>query len=514
MALIINPATYSPVSAEIWLSANSAGSSAYGFKYVYNVKKYDMITGVSASLGEYDVPPRPTTGYGIFSPAKLVRSQLTYNLQPFIILPTTALNSITQFNVEYGTLYNPNILFVDIVPYIGSNAWLGCPYNIFGPPNPALVAGADIDITLDNFAVNPQFNGAAKIVSVTQILGWQYVEINKPIAGYVPGSSGYITGIKSLLTASPKWYAYNGTRQYEQISENFSNTHVFWYNNEATHALTNYKDGLTYSTFPPGQAKMNDNFKSIFLTEIPGSPSTWKGQYETLSLLVDDPSGFRWTINQYNSSYQCIGTYSNYGWPNISITTAKRYDFPIGTQNLIDAGWVTDWTNTKYYSLRVERQYGDEPPYSFAAKYIKYYEIVCNPSPYPNYRIAFLNLHGGFDYWNFNWKSTNTLSVDKTLFRKQLPYSYSVGDRQDTVLSQKATEGYTVASDFITEYDSNFLKELIESPEVYVVDETNKKYYPIVVDTKSWSAKKKLNDKLFCATFDFHYAYDVNLYNS
>ena len=109
MALIINPATYSPVSAEIWLSANSAGSSAYGFKYVYNVKKYDMITGVSASLGEYDVPPRPTTGYGIFSPAKLVRSQLTYNLQPFIILPTTALNSITQFNVEYGTLYNPNI---------------------------------------------------------------------------------------------------------------------------------------------------------------------------------------------------------------------------------------------------------------------------------------------------------------------------------------------------------------------------------------------------------------------
>lgn len=153
------------------------------------------------------------------------------------------------------------------------------------------------------------------------------------------------------------------------------------------------------------------------------------------------------------------------------------------------------------------------PIYTDITKFIKFYEIVDNCSPYDNFRLLFQNRHGGTDYWNFNWKHTNTLTVNRNEWRKQLAYNYAVGDRQDSILSTKANEVWDISTDWVTEYDMNFLKELLTSKEVYLYDDDINQKYPIIVLTTNWQVKTTIDNKLFACSISFRMAYDITLQN-
>ena len=516
VTVISNPGTYSPAEGRLWYVLNSLSSGAADFKYTFSPKRIDLLTGATTSLGTFPVPPaainQPTPGYGRFSVDEALSAQLTYNITPFIQVPMWASQSIAKYYLNYGWSYNPNGRFVNITNVVQTT--LGFNNITSGGPFDFAV-GDIITIVLDDDSIGGQYNGLATVNYVQNPLGFQYISIDKPFVA--PGAGGgVVTQIKRLIGGtSSTLYAYNGTRQYWQNDFSFTNGgvtastsfdwsingpgYVFYTNRQATSALTNYKDGFTVSNFPPTQAEFTARTKKVLLTN-----------YETLSLLFDDAGSWLFTFNTYNSDRVVIGTYSN----TIGALAApsflyKRYDMPVGPKNLINAGWITNWTNVAYYTFKLYWTTGDEPPFTIHNKYMKYYEVDRRcATRFTNYRLAFVNLHGGVDYWNFNYKSKSKMNVDRNEYTRGLNYNYSIGDRGDSIYSIKSNVKYNVTSDFLDPYDHAFLGELIRTTEAYIVDENNKLSYPIIVTTNDWDDDYDTNDNLRIAEVEFRLAFD------
>jgi len=495
ISIIQNPGTYSPTIgnySKVWSILNSTSSTQSNWKYIYNLKVVNQTTNATSSIGEFISPPQPVTGYGRVSFNEILNTQMTYNIQPFIATGSKAEESIVKYFFNTGFQYDINADFVDITNYFGPNAFIAI--NTFTPYD--IQSGDILTIELNNQSVNPQYNGNATVLSVTNIFGWQYIEINKL---FVAASIAEVGTIKTVTIpasgTSSIYYAYNGSRQYNEVNNNFSNTHVFYNNNNMVRALTNYKTGLTSSTPVVGTGSIS-NTKKIK-----------RNQYETLSLMFDNPTYFNIIYDTYDVNKTKLNTYT-YSASSICQGDYRRYDIPVGTTG---SNYITNWNNAKYYSVRVDRVIGDEPPFTYRNKMIKYYEIddSCDKG-WENYRIAFKNRHGGFDYWNFNLKSTNNLNVETTEYSRNLDWDYSIGDREDTTLSVKANESYTVNTDFIDKYDYLFLKELITTREAYLIDEVNMLYYPIIGTTKELVVDNDIENTWYSLSYTFRMAYDLS----
>ena len=138
--------------------------------------------------------------------------------------------------------------------------------------------------------------------------------------------------------------------------------------------------------------------------------------------------------------------------------------------------------------------------------------IICpNERGYEGIRLTWLNQWGVWDYYTFNMKSTRSIAT------KRIPYTqlggtwneknfkisgYKGGKKNFRVNS---TEKIKLNTDFVTEAESVWFEELINSPEVYIVNGfstdavntiTNKYIDPVTVTTSSYVKKTIANDKL------------------
>jgi hypothetical protein len=104
------------------------------------------------------------------------------------------------------------------------------------------------------------------------------------------------------------------------------------------------------------------------------------------------------------------------------------------------------------------------------------YKIDRNCTNYERQRIVFLNRLGGYDYFNFTLDTKRTLAITRTEYEKMLDWNYNIGDRGKTILAQKAEIKMTMNSNWITENDAIWLEELLTSPEVFLLPNTNVVY--------------------------------------
>jgi hypothetical protein len=107
---------------------------------------------------------------------------------------------------------------------------------------------------------------------------------------------------------------------------------------------------------------------------------------------------------------------------------------------------------------------------------VRKYKIDNKCSNYEKQRVVFLNRLGGYDYFNFTLDSKRTLAISRTEYEKMLDWNYNVGDRGKDILAQKAEIKMTMTSDWITEKEAIWLEELMTSPEVFLMPNTNVVY--------------------------------------
>jgi hypothetical protein len=481
------PNTYAPATGYLPFKTITDSYSIANFKYVYDLYQIDEVNGITSSLGRYIIPP-DTTGVGNFSPHEILQSQLTYDINPGITDFATAQNSITKYAVGYGYQWNPGVEFLETFSASGFFAFV-C------SSNPTFSTGDIIVVNKDDKTINAYYDGTC---SVTGVFGSivatdkQFnIQVGNTASPYYVNAfeTGRITSQTHVKGLTSGFYAFNGTRQYQQQGFDFSQYLIG--------SLSGYTQFLTNHPANEGFSSYDSNAKSIYITN-----------YETISFLIDQvlyPASYFIIVVLYNKNGGVITTHTY----NYTLSSAyHRIDFPTGPANLLSMG--VSFTNVDHYEVRME--YSSFPvPQPLCSMF---YNLVSNCSPHTNVRILWLNRLGGIDYFNFNWMSKNTISTTKTLYKKELPYNYNIGDREDTVLAQKASEAWLVSSDFITEPESNWLKELFTSPEVYVLDETTGLKYPIIISDTSYTVKTRLNDRLIAVSFNYVLAYSINIQNS
>lgn len=130
-------------------------------------------------------------------------------------------------------------------------------------------------------------------------------------------------------------------------------------------------------------------------------------------------------------------------------------------------------------------------------------------SKYIPIRFMFLNQLGCFDYFTAILLSRQTINVSRTTFNKVLVPNYNVGDRGLTVYNIDAYESVTITSDWVTNEEAIWLKDLWLATEVYEL-QSDGTILPIIINNNSIEVKKMVNDKLINYQFDYRYAFYIS----
>jgi hypothetical protein len=132
-------------------------------------------------------------------------------------------------------------------------------------------------------------------------------------------------------------------------------------------------------------------------------------------------------------------------------------------------------------------------------------------------RLCWLNQWGAWDYYTFTKKSARSISTKGSTYEQlagtwnEAAYrvnSYKGGKKAFRV---NATEKITMNTDFVSESENVMFEELINSPEVYILDgyqtdanssALNQYVIPVRLTTSSFTKKTVANDKLIQYSFE------------
>jgi hypothetical protein len=107
-------------------------------------------------------------------------------------------------------------------------------------------------------------------------------------------------------------------------------------------------------------------------------------------------------------------------------------------------------------------------------------DFSCCNDNVDTYKIMWLNKKGGFDFYKFTKRTDRKFNIERSEFDRKLPniqstnniYGYKSGQRGTTNYNVKSRETLILNSDFLSQPDLDWLINIYESPEVYLVKET------------------------------------------
>lgn len=275
------------------------------------------------------------------------------------------------------------------------------------------------------------------------------------------------------------------------------------------------------------------------LTNCPHTQSIRNDEYATLSIIngnFDDSDLnaqdiYYIQVNVYNSAGSNI---QNFGWNNVNSSTVnggprtnatqewtnggvynaqtdgtKLIHIAAGPQNFDDAGTTL---NSNWASYRVQ-MVGQEGPgvedggAMYSEKWFTKSDGACG---YTGTRFAFLNELGGYDYFSFDLADSKQDNITRKTYEQSfVPYStstnstiYDKSRRGSKVYSISYEESRRAESDYLTQEQADWLRELVESPEVYVQEGTE--FLPIVLTNANFQYKTNpRSQKLYTLSIEY-----------
>lgn len=288
-------------------------------------------------------------------------------------------------------------------------------------------------------------------------------------------------------------------------------------------------------------------FKASALTTAVGfffSPSV-NGEFMTLdnvSLREVEILPFSAEIKTYDTSNTLINTFVlkndntytkdgvtyefGYDWVQYSQNDQSRLNswrIPAGAKNLnlIDNSLLTTGSqpiitsSVKYWEIKVKTSDGN-----LYGSYKGYLNDAC--SKYKSFRLHWLNRLGGMDSFTFDMASQEDINIQREFYNRLMSRDYAYNStksygyttREETQYHTQYKTAYSVASNWISESESNMLAELMTSPNVYwEKDSDNNKFIPINIKANTYRKQSKTanNTKVFNLEFQFEVSYNEKI---
>ena len=136
-------------------------------------------------------------------------------------------------------------------------------------------------------------------------------------------------------------------------------------------------------------------------------------------------------------------------------------------------------------------------------------------SIYERKQLLFLNRHGGWDCFNFDQKSEESLTgIERTSYNRprgnwdsvttSVDWTYDGWERGVTTTTVKAEKQIRVSTDYVDEGYNLHLRDIATSRAVFLVDGTD--LIPVVVTDSEYLFKTSANDKLISYSFTLRYS--------
>ncbi len=253
--------------------------------------------------------------------------------------------------------------------------------------------------------------------------------------------------------------------------------------------------------------------------------------YHTLAFLNDttyySSEAHNFQIKYYDSANAQIGatqTIANSSTnggeaPSGTITPAlSLLYFGCGAANLqaqdaTTAARPSNFANWQYYTV----QAFDSGSSAAKSAAYTFYKQSGSCKGFKVRRLAWRNSVGGYDYWNFNMKSTQTLSVERNNYNALIGtynksvWRYNDTQRGKTTRQTTATLKETLNTDWLSENEATLMEKLLISTNVYILDNADTEFTQAVMITDSNIVRKtQANDKLIQYTINIEYANPIN----
>ena len=270
--------------------------------------------------------------------------------------------------------------------------------------------------------------------------------------------------------------------------------------------------------------------QSRFLSNAPTTQYANIEDYGTVAFLTIETIPSKIKLVYYDSTGSQIGTEFadiTSGSNSITPSDANRRLFYFGCFPANLRNWSTLFNGLITAGTIQGGYYTTEPLNSanqnFGTKYT--FNVNCpNLKGYEPIRLCWLNQWGAWDYYTFTMKSSKTISTKGSTYQQldgswnESTYKINGFKGGKKAFRVNATEKITMNTDFVNESESEWFEELINSPEVYILEgfqsdeqsfdptitipAMNQYVTPVRLTTSSYTKKTVANDKLMQYTFE------------
>jgi len=217
-----------------------------------------------------------------------------------------------------------------------------------------------------------------------------------------------------------------------------------------------------------------------------------------------------------------LPAYGGFYWADASQANNKIVFFGVGPANL--RGYSTQFNDNiddiAYYTYQAQRREDTGGTFPTEEGISEEYTVYINCPTLKGYkpiRLTWLNQWGGWDYYTFTMKSSKTTSTKGTTYQQlegtwnDLYYNVEGFRGGKKGFRVNATEKIKMNTDFVSEAESEWFEELMNSPEVYILDGfqtdvsnslLNNYVTPVRITSNSYTTKTVANDKLMQYTFE------------
>lgn len=241
--------------------------------------------------------------------------------------------------------------------------------------------------------------------------------------------------------------------------------------------------------------------------QVKGAEGYWILSYDASGTLL----GYNFRAN----------TIANGGGPNTGVYdgNAIGYPYTFTTMSIHDAD--IDPNATHYYiypsvgtgsacGLQLETNVLTDPAWQPIRFNIR--EPRCND--YETINVRWMNSLGFWDYYTFTKKNEKRWSADRNEFSKSIfDYNTNLQTSADwrgrTVYSQKLVQEFTVSTDFLQDYEMEFLENMFFSPDIQYIDADGVQHAALITE-KNIVEKTYRKDKLFQLEFTLQDAINLN----
>lgn len=484
-------AAYNPII----IAVDSDKKSQENFQFICDL----FSGGTTTRIAQIKLPANPQ-GYGIFDIHRICENYIDYNFSPTSTGATWASNTTGPlFSVSIGEEYRFYWPFQDNFysgGYVGFTSSTTQHYFQIG------------DIVYINQnptgGTNSSYNGVHTITSVPDSYSFvtdQAFGVSTSAEAGTVIYSDYRVTIFTGLTSSTYFYVWNGALSHEQ----FRNYNYLNYN-IGTGGTNGH--GMFFTNMPSGYRMKTDSrawfqffcysetndLKHFFIDVLNGDGTVSSFRYNyPISMLGKRPAQFAVGPEQLNRT--TFNSIVNGTYPPINSSVIQYSAYTVNSSSGISSD-------------------------------VKVIKINSSCSKFEEVQIVFLDRLGSYIPFTFELASTETENISREEFKKQIgeynsstnTFSFNSWDRGRTVYNTDVKKTFTVTSNWVTEDEADYLRELFSSPEAYwmydVSDLSNQVIIPIVITNSTYQVKKRVKDKIFNVTMTFELAYNNEIQRS